>query len=283
MGFLSKIFGSSNDNCCIEQNQVLVNFTKLYYKFPDTSLKFEGKSKEYNNFDDFIIDFPLLNYWDLQKSKHIKIDIGYFFEYRGYLYLCNSIEECLNKKIGFYLNEKYSSPSDHLEISLIEKKHFTTLFSNSQCFLIELGTDLSVNMISLKHKGVISATTKSLGNMYSTISIGPDNKPIMFGDKILLINVDDYKFKKYLPNEYKELDVPIFPEIYYGYAINYERNCSTRCIFDSPEKLLRKKNVVVDFLKYEDIDIDNYLEGFIKQSRKRKLEKLMKINNKLKK
>jgi len=289
MGFLSKIFGSKPYKMETlddykEYNQVPVNFSKLYYSYPEKKVTFEGQKKEYYSFDKFIVDFPHLGYvgYDIKDSKQINISAGYFFEYRGYFYLGKSIEECLSKKIGFYINEKVFKPDpDNLKMFLLHKNYFDSLYSNTPCFIVELGEDMVVSTTSLSHRGIINARTKSFTNKFSTVSIGGvHNKPIIFDDKILLISIEDHFHKEYIPDEYKEHDVPYFGEIYYGYIIDYALFGSSKGI-PITERLLRKENVVVDFLKYETIDIDNYLDSFTKQSRKRKLEKIMRINNEI--
>ncbi len=284
MGFLNNIFGKPKEETIddyMKNNQLPVTFSKLYYKYPDKRVPIEGQ-KEYSSFDDFVVDFPHLRFheYELKNAKHIKISSGYFFYYRGYFYYGKSIEDCLSKKIGYYINEKLQFPKE-LKIILPEKKHFDNLFSNSPCFVMELGEDLKINVLSFKHKGVVNASTKSSTNRYSTLSIGSINdKPITFGDKILLINMDGHNFKSYLPNEFREHDVPLFAELYYGHIIDHEYNGTAKGI-PIVERLLRKKHVVVDFLRYDKINIGDYLDSFKKQSRKKKLEKIMRINNEL--
>lgn len=288
MGILSNIFGSKK-SCTIDDymknNKVPVNFTKLYYKFPEKREPLEGQMKEYYSFDDFIKDFPQFEYleFNLKDSKHIRITSGFFFFYRGYFYNEKTIKKCLSKKIGFYMNEKppFKPDPDMMEILLPNKEHFDTKFTGTPCFLIELGSDLQVNFTSLGHRGVVDARTNSFANRFSTLSIGSvDNIPIVFDDKIPLVCVDGHNYEKFTPEPMDEHDVPLFAEIHYGQIIDYEQYGSYRGI-PFLERLLRKENIEVNFLKYHEIDIDNYLDGFTKQSRKKKLEKIMRINNEI--
>lgn len=180
MGFLSKIFGSKPYKMETleyykEYNQVPVNFSKLYYSYPEKRVTFERQKKEYHSFHDFIVDFPQLTYaiYDIRNSKQINISAGYFFEYRGHFYNCKSIEECLSKKMMFYINEHppFNPDPNNMKMLLLHKKYFDSLYSNTTCFVTELGEDMVVSTTSLSHRGIIDAKTKSFTNRFSTVSI----------------------------------------------------------------------------------------------------------------
>jgi len=293
MGFLSKIFGSSEPKeqtieDYMKSNQVPVIFKKLYYTYPTNVVNNENVKMDYTSYEDFIKDYPELRFhqYKLENCKNITITSGFFFHFRGYYYNCKSIEACLSKLIGFYMKDDwYSQPKD--KCMLATKNYFDKRFSKSNCFLVEVGDNIQMKFFKVNNK-IILTDEGYHSNKYSTLSIGDvNNKPILLGDKVPLINLEGecreffgYKNDDKLYTEMKSKNVPDFFNVYYGYIINHQ---TSGMVTGVPvlEPLLRRKDVVVDFLKHDEIDFDKYLESFTKQSRKQKLEKLMRINNEI--
>jgi hypothetical protein len=116
------------------------------------------------------------------------------------------------------------------------------------------------------------------------LSIGDvDNKPIVLGDNVLLINLSEDCRISYnlndieLEKKMKAERVPDMFNIEYGYMINYfvgNGEYRTICNF---ETLLRRKDVTIDLLKQEKVDFNEYLEKFTRQSRAKKLKRLKEI------
>jgi len=289
MGIFSNIFKHKEQTIedYMKNNQEPVVFKKLYYIYPTKRVSNENIKKEYFSYNEFANDYPEHYYrYSLKKSKHIIVNSGFFFYFRGNYHNYKSIKECLSKLIGLYMNDNwYGNPKD--KCKLIPKEEMFDKFSNSNCFFHEIGEGLKIEFFKVKNKFIL-VNNGYISNKYSILSVGDvDNKPIMFGDKMPLINLEEINdFFRYvdepeMSKEIKGKNIPELFNIHYGYIIDYYvGNGAYRGIYEF-ESLLRRKDVTIDLLKQEKIDIDKYLDSFTKQSRKIKLEKLMKINKEI--
>lgn len=239
-------------------------FLKLYYKYPEKYVKFEGQSKEYYSFNDMLIDFPefCIHKYEIPNFNFYKVVSGYFYHFRGNFYNELNIEKCISELISKYKHDDlYSNPKN--KCYLLEKDYFNIKFKKTNCFNVELCRILP-NSLNIPLSGFVSQNKQK--NQWSTISVGINGKPLIFNDKVLIINL---KGHNNINLKFSDLN---FFEINYGYAILTRGKTPILNL----ESLLKFNEVKVNLLEYENVDFDIYLQTLLKEERKRKLIEIKK-------